>query len=99
MNEAVAQMAARRLAVDVANLTFRLALLEASRDEILEACDPINPDLWVRSVSVGDTPVSGHPHPHGEHQHDSGVGLNVLTITGVQADALERLMFALQGLL
>jgi len=91
MNEAVAQMAARRLSVDVANLTFRLAFLEAARDEIVEVCDLLNPDLWVRSVSLGDTGVSA--------AQDSGIGLSTLTLTGFQADAMERLMVALQGLL
>jgi hypothetical protein len=47
MNEAAATGAARRLAVDIANVTFQLAMLQSSADMIREAVSVINPDMWL----------------------------------------------------
>jgi hypothetical protein len=47
MNVEAATGAARRLAVDVANVTFQLAMLQASTDMIREAVSVINPDMWL----------------------------------------------------
>ena len=58
MNTEAATGAARRLAVDVANVTFRLAMLESAQDLIREAVSVINPDMWHR----GSIPQASGPH-------------------------------------
>jgi hypothetical protein len=50
MNTEGALGAARRLAVDLANITYRLALLESGNDLLREAVMNVDPEMW----HVGD---------------------------------------------
>lgn len=89
-------MAARRLSVDVANLSYRLAILESARDEIIEALDLLNPDSWTRSMAPVDIEVSAVDVAG---PNEPPIGLRQMTIVGYQCDVLERVLVALQGLL
>lgn len=89
-------MAARRLSVDVANLSYRLAILESARDEIIEAMDLLNPDSWTRSMTPADIEVSAVDVAG---PNEPLIRLRQMTIVGYQCDALERVLVALQGLL
>jgi len=92
MNTAAALGAARRLSVDVANLSYRLALLEATHDELREAFYFVGldgdatpravPDLWQRRM-VGE---------------DAETRVEVI-LTDVQADAVTKIITALEQLL
>lgn len=59
MNTAAALGAARSLGVDIANLTYRLALTESSLDQLrqvfaIDGVPRVSPDMWQRrNVAVG----------------------------------------------
>jgi hypothetical protein len=51
----VAMGAARRLSIDVANLTMQLALLQATVETVAMAAQGINPDSWTDGSGDGET--------------------------------------------
>jgi hypothetical protein len=96
MNTEAALNAARRLSVDVANLTYRLALAEAVQDELrgllfYEGLDGIplrriDPDMWQRRPA--DMPEG----------YDGPVPIQTI-LTQDQADAAASILHALEHLL
>lgn len=57
MNGEVAQQAARRLSVDVANLSYRLALADAGRDALTSMVENIDPQFWQRRMIASTSSV------------------------------------------
>lgn len=88
--------AARRLSVDVANLSFRLALAEAIQDEIREVLTAVtddgtgqkrvNPDLWQRRMA----------YAHGQDDQPTRVEV---VLTEEQSVAVIQVLNALEQLL
>jgi hypothetical protein len=55
-----AEGAARRLSVDVANLSYRVAMLDSAIEMIREAAAQVQPSTWRRgSVAVGPADLEG----------------------------------------
>ena len=94
MDTDIALHAVRRLSVDVANLSYRLALLESERETLGQMALALTPGVWKRSM---------HPVPQEGLVHDPDdtgpVEIEpILTITGEEVALVERIIAALQDL-
>jgi hypothetical protein len=81
----IALQAARRLSVDVANLSYRLAVLESEREALHQSVMGLTPGTWTRTTR--------HVHPQEGTDVES-----VLTIAGDEATMVEMIIQALQAL-
>lgn len=95
MEVETALFAARQLSVDVANLSYRLALQEAEHSALHQMALALTPGTWRRSM---------HPVPQEGlvHDPDETSLLEIepsITITGEDAAMVERIVSALQGLM
>lgn len=89
-----ALMGARQLSVDVANLSYRLAMVDAERNLLSQMAMTLTPGTWKRSM---------HPVPQVGlvHDPDDTTLLEVeptLTVTGGDVAVLERIIAVLQDL-
>jgi hypothetical protein len=89
----IALKAARRLSVDVANLSFRLAVLESERDALHQAVMGLTPGTWKRAIQ----PVRQEGLVHDPDDVKTDVEA-VIVITGEEAMMLETIIQALQDL-
>jgi len=83
---------ARRLSVDVANLNFRLAMLESERDAMTELVMQLTPGFWERSF----LDRSSGPVPEGKQ--DEPVEVPWVKIEGEQVQMLDRLIMMFHDL-
>lgn len=86
--------AARRLSVDVANLSFRLALLDTEHDLLRQLAMPLMPGTWKRSMH----PVISTDLVHDPDDTTMTTVEQTLTITGEQVAILDALLMALSAL-
>jgi hypothetical protein len=81
--------AARRLSIDVANLSFRLALLESERDTMSQLVMQLTPGTWRHSMQ----PVSQERDLVQDPDDTTMVEVEqVVSITGEQIMVLEQLL-------
>jgi hypothetical protein len=88
MDTNLALGAARRLSIDVANLSFRLAMLDTERDAMSQLVMQLTPGTWRRSMQP--KPLEGLVHDPDETTMTEVE--QTLTITGDQINALEMLL-------
>lgn len=79
--------AARRLSIDVANLSFRLALLESEREAMAQLVMQLTPGMWRRSMQAV---------PREELVEDPDTTMTeveaAVTLTGDQVGVLDALL-------
>jgi hypothetical protein len=81
--------AARRLSIDVANLSFRLAMLDAEREAMTQLVMQLSPGTWRRSMQ----PVSQERDLVQDPDDTTMVEVEqAVTITGEQIMVLEALL-------
>lgn len=94
MEVETAVLAARQLSVDVANLSYRVAMLEAERSTLHQMALALTPGTWKRSMH--SVPQEGLVH-----DPDEAALCEVeptITISGDDASFLERIISVLQDL-
>ena len=82
MEDSIAHGAVRQLTVDIANLTGRLAVLQASIEFVQMTASRVHPDEWKE---VMDKDVGGNPESQ-------------VTLRGEQVDAVRQLLAVLESL-
>jgi hypothetical protein len=87
MDVSTAAGAARRLSVDVANLSYRVAFLEQDRAELVELAQMLQPHTWRRSMGMTD--------PDAEKSDT----VAVVTIDAEQVGILDQILSRLNDLM
>jgi hypothetical protein len=82
MEDQIAVAAVRRVSIDVANLTGQLAIMQSGVEYVQQVARQVMPDTWDKIMGDDD---SGHPELQ-------------ITLKGDQADAVMRLLAALDVL-
>ena len=82
MEDQIAVAAVRRVSIDVANLTGQLAVMQSGVEYVQQVARQVMPDTWDKIMGDDD---SGHPELQ-------------ITLKGDQADAVMRLLAALDVL-
>ena len=82
MEDSVAHGAVRQLTVDIANLTGRLAILQATADWLQLVAARVHPEGWKKVMGED---AGGNPETQ-------------ITLRGEQVDAIEQLLVALESL-
>lgn len=86
--------AARRLSIDVANLSYRLALLESEREALGQMALALTPGMWHRSMR----PVPQEGLVHDPDDTNPVAVEPIITLVGEEAALVERIIAALQDL-
>lgn len=90
MDAEIAIGAARRLSIDVANLSFRLAMQDAEREHMMQLAMLLQPENWRRSMQpVRSTELVTDPDDTGPVEIEATV-----TLSGEQAQVLESLIMS-----
>ena len=89
--------AARRLSVDVANLSYRVAFLEQERGELVELAMMLTPGTWQRSMEHPRPSLVTDPDEYNVPEQLPPV--QSVTISGPEVEVLDRIIILLQNLM